>query len=48
MFTRKCTYRYEKKNLKKKGERNRKINYQKGFWDELVTSDINNITLNLI
>ena len=37
-----------KKNLKKKGERNRKINYQKGFWDELVTSDKNNITSNLI
>ena len=45
MSTRKCTYRHEKKNWKKKVRGIEKlIEYQKGFWDELVTSDKNSIT----
>ena len=46
MSTRKCTYRYEKTKLKKKKVRGieKLIEYQKGFWDELVTSDKNSIT----
>ena len=41
MFTRKCTYRHEKKKVR---GIEKLIEYQKGFWDELVTSDKNSIT----